>query len=61
MASWFAALTNKEIAQIIKQAVPEIHEESDEAGVFLLFVCFVFVLFICFFSLTTVRTHVIIW
>ena len=57
MASWFAALTNKEIAQIIKQAVPEIHEESDEAGAYLLFVCFVFVfvLFICFFSLTTVH------
>ena len=52
MASWFAALTNKEIAQIIKQAVPEKHEESDEAGAFLLFV---FVLFICFFSLTTVH------
>ena len=51
MASWFAALTNKEIAQMIKKAVPEIHEEGDEARAFLFFVCFVFVfvLFICFF------------
>ena len=30
MASRFAAVTNKEISQIIKQAVPEIHEEGDE-------------------------------
>ena len=30
MASRFAAVTNKEISQIIKQAVPEICEESDE-------------------------------
>ena len=27
---WFAAVTNKEISQIIKQAVLEIHEECDE-------------------------------
>ena len=27
----FAAVTNKEISQLIKQAVSEIHEESDEA------------------------------
>ena len=26
----FAAATNKEISQLIKQAVPEIHEEGDE-------------------------------
>ena len=30
MASRFAAVTNKEISQIIKRAVPEIHEEGDE-------------------------------
>jgi len=30
MASRFAAETNKEITQIIKQAVPKIHEESEE-------------------------------
>ena len=31
MPSWFAAITNKEISQIIKQAVPEnIHEKGDE-------------------------------
>ena len=30
MPSRFAAVTNKEISQIIKQAVPEIHEEGDE-------------------------------
>ena len=30
MPSRFAAVTNKEISQLIKQAVPEIHEESDE-------------------------------
>ena len=30
MASRFAAVTNKEISQIIKQAVPEIHKEGDE-------------------------------
>ena len=30
MASRFAAVTNKEISQIIKQAVPEIYEEGDE-------------------------------
>ena len=30
MASRFAAVTNKEISQIIKQAVPEISEEGDE-------------------------------
>ena len=30
MPSWFAAVTNKEFSQLIKQAVPEIHEEGDE-------------------------------
>ena len=30
MPYWFAAVTNKEISQLIKQAVPEIHEEGDE-------------------------------
>ena len=30
MPSQFAAVTNKEISQLIKQAVPEIHEEGDE-------------------------------
>ena len=30
MDSRFAAVTNKEISQIIKQAVPEIHKEGDE-------------------------------
>ena len=30
MPSQFAAETNKEISQLIKQAVPEIHEEGDE-------------------------------
>ena len=30
MAARSAAVTNKEISQIIKQAVPEIHEEGDE-------------------------------
>ena len=30
MASLFAAVTNKEISQIIKQAVPEISEEGNE-------------------------------
>ena len=30
MVSRFAAVTNKEISQIIKQAVPEIHKEGDE-------------------------------
>ena len=30
MASRFAAVTNKEISQIIKQAVPEISEDGDE-------------------------------
>ena len=29
MASRFAAVTNKEISQIIKQAVPEIHEGDE--------------------------------
>ena len=28
--SEFAAVTNKEISQVIKKAVPEIHEEGDE-------------------------------
>ena len=30
MASRFAAVTNKEISQIVEQAVPKIHEEGDE-------------------------------
>ena len=30
MPSRFAAVTNKEISQVIKHAVPEIHEEGDE-------------------------------
>ena len=30
MPFWFAAVTNKEILKIIKQAVPEMHEEGDE-------------------------------
>ena len=30
MPSRFAAVTNKEISQLIKQAVPEMHEEGDE-------------------------------
>ena len=30
MPSRFAAVTNKEISQLIKRAVPEIHEEGDE-------------------------------
>ena len=30
MPSQFAAVTNKEISQLIKQAVPEIREEGDE-------------------------------
>jgi len=30
MPSWLAAVTNKEISQLIKEAVPEIHEEGDE-------------------------------
>ena len=30
MPSRFAAVTNKEISQLIKQAVPEIHEEGYE-------------------------------
>ena len=30
MAFRFAALTNKEMSQIIKRAVPEIPEEGDE-------------------------------
>ena len=29
MPFWFPAVTNKEISQIIKQAVPEIHEKGD--------------------------------
>ena len=29
----FAAVTNKEISQIIKQAVPKIHEEGDQNSV----------------------------
>ena len=29
MASRFAAVTNTEISQVIKQGVPEIHEEGD--------------------------------
>ena len=31
MPSRFAAVTNKEISRLIKQAVSEIHEKSDEA------------------------------
>ena len=31
MASRFAAVTNKEISQIIKQALLEIHEEGDKS------------------------------
>ena len=30
MPSRFATVTNKEISQIIKQAVPEIHKEANE-------------------------------
>ena len=30
MPSRFAAVTNIEISQLIKQAVPEIHEKGDE-------------------------------
>ena len=30
MPSRFAAVTDKEISQLIKQAVPEIHKEGDE-------------------------------
>ena len=30
MVSRFAAVTKKEISQIIKRAVPEIHKEDDE-------------------------------
>ena len=30
MPSRFAAVTNKEISRLIKQAVPEIHEKGDE-------------------------------
>ena len=30
MPSQFAAVTNKEISQLIKQALPEMHEEGDE-------------------------------
>ena len=30
MPSQFAAVTNKEISQLIKQAVPEIHEKGEE-------------------------------
>ena len=33
MPSRFAAVINKEISQLIKQAVPKIHEEGDEVGV----------------------------
>ena len=33
MPSLFAAVTNKEMSQLIKQAVPEIHEEGDEIWV----------------------------
>ena len=29
MPPWFAAVTNKEISQIIKLAVPKIHEADD--------------------------------
>ena len=30
MPSRFGAVTNKDISQLIQQAVPEIHEEGDE-------------------------------
>ena len=30
MPSQFAAIANKEFSQLIKQAVPEVHEEGDE-------------------------------
>ena len=30
MPSRFAAVTNYEISQLVKQAIPEIHEEGDE-------------------------------
>ena len=30
MPSRFATLTNEEMSQLIKQAVPEIHKEGDE-------------------------------
>ena len=30
MPSQFAAATNNEVSQLMKQAVPEIHEEGDE-------------------------------
>ena len=30
MPSRFAAVTNREMSQLIKHAVPEIHEEGDE-------------------------------
>ena len=30
MPSRFSAVTNKEISQLIKQAVPKIHEEGEE-------------------------------
>ena len=30
MPSRFPSVTNKEISQIVKQAVPEIHDEGDE-------------------------------
>ena len=32
MPSRFAAVTNKEISQLIKQAVSEIHEEGEARG-----------------------------
>ena len=35
MPSRFAAATNKEMWKLIKQAVPEMHEEGDEALSFL--------------------------
>ena len=34
MPSRFAAVTNKEISLLIKQAVPEIHEEGEGEGEF---------------------------
>ena len=33
MPSWFAAVTNKQISQLIKQTVPEIHEKVMKFGV----------------------------
>ena len=42
MPSRFAAVTNKEFSQLIKQAVPEIHDEGDEVrfGILNVKLCF---------------------